>query len=677
MPLLTIANLRHGYGTHIVLDGVTVSIDPGEKVGLVGRNGGGKSTLMKIVAGVLSADSGSVQVQRNARVGYLSQEPRLDPEETLRDAAEGAFAELHRLHGELHAVFDRMATAEGDELDKLLRRQSDLEQRIETAGGYAIDHRIDATLHGLGFTDDQFTQKVGSLSGGQRGRLGLVRLLLEEPDLLLLDEPTNHLDIVGREWLETFLADEYHGAVIVVSHDRWLLDRVVHRILEVDGGELREYPGNYAKFLELRRERQLTQQRDWAKQMDKVKAEQQFIMRYKAGQRAKQARGRATRLERFKSGMAERPVELDVMNLRLPKPPRVGDAIIVAEGVAKAYGDIALFSDLDLRIAPGDRIGIIGPNGAGKTTLVRALLGEIPVDAGVLKVSPRASVGYLRQTHDHLDPMQSVWQHLQQVIVSLDGGAYASEQQARDLAGAFLFSGSDQEKAIGNLSGGEKMRMVLAGLMASAKNLLVLDEPTNHLDIPSAERLEQTLAKDDDEGGYAGALLLISHDRALLEATCDRLVVLDGNGNARVFDGTYTEWREQDLRGRQAQDAAQRAERKAADEATKRRAAQATPSTAAASQSPGKSSGKTPARTSAGTNPTVNALADKLAKMSMEAIESRIETVQSRIAEIDEQLVDPRVYGDAKKLRQLEQERTKLSDELEPLEFEWARRADG
>ncbi|MCA9283567.1 MAG: ABC-F family ATP-binding cassette domain-containing protein [Phycisphaerales bacterium] len=655
MPLLTVSNLRHAYGTHLVLDGATFSLEPGEKVGLVGRNGCGKSTLMRIIEGVLKPDSGSVQLQRNARAGYLSQEPRFDPEETLREAAEGAFAELHEAHRQLHRVFDDMATAEGDALDRLLRRQADLEHRVETLGGYAIDHRIDATLHGLGLTDEQFALPTRSLSGGQRGRLGLARLLLEEPDLLLLDEPTNHLDIAGREWLETFLAEEYHGAVLVVSHDRWLLDRVVSRIIEVDRGSTREYPGNYHKFIELRRERQLTQARDFEKQMDRVKSEQAFILRYKAGQRAKQARGRASRLERFKAGMDERPVELEVMNLRLPKPPRVGDSVVFVEGLSKRYGDNVLFEGLDLRIAPGDRIGIIGPNGAGKTTLVRAMLGEVEADEGKIRLSARASVGYLRQTHENLDPDLTVWEYLQRVIIGVDGGAKASEQQARDLAGAFLFSGQDQEKTIGVLSGGEKMRMVLAGLMASAKNLIVLDEPTNHLDIPSAERLEQTLAKDPDDGGYEGALLLISHDRALLEATCDRLVVLDGHGGIRVFEGRFSDWHEQEDTRKRAADLASKA---ASEAEAKRRAAE---------------NAKQPASKPKG---GADRKADPLAQLSLQQLEQRIEKGQARIQAIDREMVDPKVYSDGRKVGKLQAERDKLMGELEPLEFEWARRAD-
>jgi ATP-binding cassette subfamily F protein 3 len=649
MPLLTLSNVHHAYGNQVVLDGAGCSIEAGEKVGLVGRNGTGKTTLMKVILGQLRPDRGDVQLQRTARVGYLSQDPQFDPGDTLRDAAEGAFAELHALHLEINALYEKMAEASGEELERMLKQQARLESRIEAAGGYAIDHRIDATLHGLGFTDEQFTIAVENLSGGQKGRLGLARLLLEAPDLLLLDEPTNHLDIAGRQWLETFLAEEYPGAVIVVSHDRWLLDRVVARILEVEQGVVRDYPGNYDRYVELRRERQLTQARVHDKQQGHIRREQQFIRRYKAGQRAKQARGRESRLERFKQQqLVERPLELETMRLELPKARPGGEQVVVAEGLTKRYDALTLFENLDLAIVRGDRIGVIGPNGAGKTTLVRCLLGETAPDGGSVRLGSRISVGYYRQLHEHLDMSLNVWQYLQSVIVSLDGAARASEQQARDLAGAFLFSGIEQDKALADLSGGERSRAVIAGLVAGAHNLLVLDEPTNHLDIPSAERLEQALSRD---GGYDGALLLISHDRALLQATCDKLIIFEGGegqGQVRLFEGSYRDWLE-----RGAREAEERAAAGGNGERKPRR--------------------DPPVRKPKETAPPA---ANPLAALSLERLEQRIEGIETEIASIDAQLLDPQVYSDGDRCRALQQRRSELQGELGPVETEWARRAE-
>jgi ATP-binding cassette subfamily F protein 3 len=648
MSLLTAANVHFRHGTRTILDGATLSVEPGEKIGLVGRNGSGKTTLMSILLGRLEADEGQVSFQRSARLGYLTQDPELDPSETLRGEAESAFAELHRLHREINGIYDAMATAEPDELEKLMTRQARLEGEIEAAGGYAVDHKIDATLHGLGFTDDQFGLPVSGLSGGQKGRLALAKLLLEAPDLLLLDEPTNHLDIDGRRWLENFLSDEYSGAVLVVSHDRWLLDRVVSRIIEVERGRIREYPGNYHKYRELRLERQLTDSRVHEKQLDRIRSEEAFIRKFKAGQRAKQARGRETRLERYKQNeLVEKPIELQTMKLQLPKAPRSGDQVVVAEGLAKRYGDLTLFENFDFHMTRGERIGIIGPNGTGKSTLVKCLLGDLEPDEGSIRLGSRISVGYYRQLHEGLDLSLTVWQYLQSVITSLDGQAKASEQQARNLAGAFLFSGAEQDKILGDLSGGERGRAMLAGLVAGAHNLLVLDEPTNHLDIPSAERLEEAMSP---KGGYDGSLILISHDRALLERTCDRLIVFDGvNPTPTDFAGTYSEWRAK------ADAAAQEAEQARRD-AT---AAAAKATAAAKSKSRGTSGG-----------------GGALSKLSLEQLEGRIEKAESRIREIDKLMCDPDVYSDHARCTKLGDERSKLVGELEPLEFEWASRAD-
>ena len=651
MPLVTASNLRVTLGAKQVLDGATFGLEPGERVGLVGRNGCGKTTLLKILCNTAKMDSGDVSLQRGVRLGYMAQEHRFDVGDTMRTAASKAMAEADQAKIALDAVFEAMATAEGDELQRLLDRQVELEEAIERGGGWSSDHLVDAVLHGLGFVDEQFDIPVTGLSGGQKARLSLARLLLQNPDVILLDEPTNHLDIDGCKWLENFLAETFKGAVVVISHDRRLLDRVVHRIEEIHDGRVRSYPGNYEAFVALRAERHMTQMRVHEKQLDKIRSEERYIMRYKAGQRAKQARGRATRLERFKRDeLVERPIELDSMRISLPSGPRVGDSVLVAEGISKRLGDRQLFKNLDLFIAPGDRIGIIGPNGTGKTTLVRTLLGELEPDTGTIKRSPKMHAGWFRQTHEHLDRTLNIWQHLQRTVPARPGGSKLTEQEARNLAGAFLFSGIEQEKALGELSGGERARAVIAGLVAGGHNLLVLDEPTNHLDIPSAERLEEALAMDPDDGGFDGALLLVSHDRALLASTCDRLIVMDGHGNASLFDGTYDEW-----------ETKRAADAKAA--ATPKESPRRAPTPAPAAKPSPK-----PAEPKGKRSPLDN--------KSAEELESAIARMNARKTAIDEDLVSPALARDRAKLDRLLKEREQLEKDLAGHEEAWLRKAD-
>ena len=651
MSLLTVTNIRHTYGTRIVLDGVILSVERGEKIGLVGRNGSGKTTLMRIIRGDMEPDSGSSQLQKGARIGYLSQHPEFEETDTVQEAAARAFEKLNALHRELNAVYEEMAEADEKTLDRLLKRQADLETEISSEGGYAIDHKIDATLHGLGFTEEQVAQKVSTLSGGEKARLGLARLLLESPDMLLLDEPTNHLDIDGRQWLEDFLANEYEGAVLVVSHDRWLLDRVVKRIVEVERGVLRDYPGNYHDYISLRQERMLTDSRKHAKQLDKIRSEEACIRTFKEGQRAKQARGRASRLERFKEKeLVERPMELDVMKLKLPQPQRVGDILIATEGLEQKFDERVMFENFDIVVRPGDRIGIIGPNGVGKTTLIRTILGDLQSVSGEVRKSPRLSVGWFRQNQSHIDLTLTVWEYLQSVIVSNDGDARASEQQARDLAGAFLFSGREQDKQLETLSGGERARAVLAGLVSAAHNLVILDEPSNHLDIPAAERLEQSLTSFGDKGKHGGAILLVSHDRALLESTCTQLIVFDADGSLEIFQGRYSEHLAQkEAKSRDLEQAKARQK-------------------------------KAPAKTSAGKDEqkkkNKNRKKNPLEKLSMKDLEKKIEQFEGRLREIDEALGEPDIWKDHQACERLQNERVKIREDLEPIEFEWSRRAE-
>ena len=660
MPVLTAANLGLSYGEVVVLEGVSLSIEPGQRIGIVGRNGAGKTTLLRMLAGTVKPDAGEVVLSGGARRGYLEQDPQFDPEMTVIEAAGQAFADLHAAHAELDGLFQQMGDATGDALDKLLKRQAELEKRIEAAGGYAVEHRVEAVLHGLGFSDEQFDQATRGLSGGQRSRLALAKVLLGEPDIVLLDEPTNHLDIQGRLWLEGFLSEEFGGAVAMISHDRRLLDRVVDRIIEVEHTRLVEYPGNYTKFRELRAERREAQLRAYEKQQTQFKREEAFIRKFKAGQRAKQARGRESRLERSKATeQIERPLELAQLRIDLPKADRSGDIVVSVRDLAKRYerdgGELVLFDGLDLQIGRGERWAIVGPNGAGKTTLVRCLLGELAPDRGSVNLGTRLSIGHFRQRAEHLDPERTVVRELQRQV-ELESGAQLNEQQTRDLAGMFLFSGDDQEKEVGVLSGGERARLTLASLLASSKNLLVLDEPTNHLDIPSAERLERILRSPEDGGTYEGTLILISHDRALIDGTCEHLIVLDGQGGARVFAGTYSEWEAQ--QGQAQKPKAQRAVQPA--KGGKEPARGTAPAGSAASAVPKAGAEKRKSRFS---------------WMRIDQLEERLHELESDVAAIDEDLGRPETWTDATRTQRLTEARGRLKAELEEIEEEWLHRA--
>ncbi len=676
MPILAATNIELAYGDRRILDGVSLSVEPGERVGMVGRNGCGKSSLFKVLTGTLKPDAGQVVVQGGARAAYLAQEPEFDGTRTLLDEAQAAFSHIDELEAELHDVFESMAGAEGDDLERLLRRQESIEKKIDAAGGLATRHKVEIVLHGLGFTDSQFTVPVTGLSGGQRARLALAKILLGEPDILLLDEPTNHLDIQGRLWLEEFLTTEFRGAVLMISHDRYLLDAVVSRIIEVEpipnqGGRLIEYPGNYRDFRKLRAERLEAQRRAWENQQTKFRQEEAFIRKYKAGQRAKQARGRESRLEREKATLTiERPLNSASMKLELPKAERTGDLVATVRGLGKRYpnddgSSRVLFHDLNLTIERGQRWGILGPNGAGKTTLVRCILGELAADEGSVSLGTKLSVGYFRQSHEAIDPDLTVVRYLQKIVRTECPDQLLSEQAARNLAGAFLFSGESQEKELGLLSGGERARAALAGLMASAKNVLVLDEPTNHLDIPSAERLEDALRLPREgeraDALFDGTLILISHDRALLDACCDQLIVLDGEGNARAFSGNYSEWH--------AKQEAKKAEG-ASQTATKARAKPpATIANTASNPAAMKPAGAKPA----GEDKPVKS---KWSWMRIEQLEEKIAFLEGRIAEIDRALDDPDIWTEIDRANALTTERDELKTELEGVEAEWLRKAE-
>jgi len=658
MPILSATNITLQFGDDVILDGVSLTLEPAERIGIVGRNGCGKSTLIKIIAGVLKPTDGSVSSSK-ATIGYLHQNPNLNPDHTLRQAVASAFDYIKELNTKLHDIFDTMGDASPEELDQLLKEQAKIEHQIDAQGGLVNDHKVDQILHGLGFTDAQFNIKVPDLSGGQKARVALGKLLLQDPSVLLLDEPTNHLDIQGREWLESFLRNEFKGAVILISHDRYMLDRVVHRIVEVEQARLIEYPGNYAAFRKQRIERRMVQLRAYEKQKSGFKKEEAFIAHFKAGQRAKQAKGRESRLNRAKTQTIERPLELSDLRLSLPKAQRAGDIVIAARSLTKQYknddgSDKVLFKNLNVRVERGQRWGIVGPNGSGKSTLIRCILGEQELDQGTVKLGANLDIGHFSQTHENIDMSKTVFRHIQDTVKkNTDERVVLSELQARTIAGAFLFSGEDQQRQLQSMSGGEKARAVLAGLLASAKNLLILDEPTNHLDISSAERIEATFARTvhnpktgkTTSGAYQGTAILISHDRALIDAVCDHLVILDGQGNAEIFAGTYTEWRTQ-------------IQERSAPKSKPAQKSSAAPTPATPKPAPQQPTKKS-----------------KFSWMPLNQIEERMTDLEIKLKTLDAQLNDPDIWKDIDHANTVTTERDTCKAELDDLEEEWVRKS--
>ncbi|MEM1209492.1 MAG: ABC-F family ATP-binding cassette domain-containing protein [Planctomycetota bacterium] len=681
MALLSVANLVFGYGNEPLLDGVSLTVAAGEHVGLVGRNGCGKSTLLKLIAqlpGLNPPLSGQVQLARQASAGYLRQEHQFDWSLTLRQEAGRAFAHLAKLHEDLEKTAHDMGDADGEKLDALLKRYEQLEEKINAAGGYAVDHKIDAILLGLGLPKQTWEVNTADLSGGQKARLSLAKLLLAEPDVLLLDEPTNHLDIAGRQWLEEFLAS-YAGAVVLISHDRWMLDRVVRKIYELEKGRLVEYPGNYTQYRELRQTRYLEQQRSYEKQQTKIKQEQAFIDRYRAGQRSKQAQGREKKLARYvEQNTIEAPPELDVMKLNFGRIPRCADRVFQVHNLTKNYDGKKLFNGFTLEIHRGDRVGIIGPNGAGKSTLIKCLLGELTPDTGTTKPGTGLDVGHFKQTHENLNLDLTVVDYLKVVLPE------TAEQGARDLAGAFLFRGQEQDRPMAGFSGGERARAVLAGLVAGGHNVLVLDEPTNHLDIPSAERMEEALSQytakrqgysSKGDVGVEGTLILISHDRTLLDALCDQIIALDGEGHITHFLGNYTEYHDAleagKIKGFTPGPHAPGSDNGSAEAKKKPAEPEKTKTSGAPKKS--KNKNKSPNRQTA---KSPNQRRGSASKISQAKLESTIEKLESRLHEIDFAMLTPEVYENGDKLAELKAEREKVQTELTPLESEWAARAE-
>jgi energy-dependent translational throttle protein EttA len=528
-------------GGREVFRGITLAFLPGVKIGVLGINGAGKSTLMKIMAGMDTDFGGEAWAAEGVRVGYLEQEPQLDPDKTVGENVEEAFAGLKAALVRFNEISEKFAEPmSDDEMNDLLTEQADLQTKIDAEEGWDLDRRVDIALDALRCPPAD--APITTLSGGERRRVALCRLLLEKPDLLLLDEPTNHLDAESVAWLEHTLRD-YAGTVMIVTHDRYFLDNVTGWILEIERGRGYPFEGNYSSWLEQKRKRLQQEEKEESARQRALAMEQEWIA---ASPRARQAKNRA-RIQRYEEMLARSQEQVaGVAEIVIPPGPRLGNVVIEAEGLRKGYGNNLLIDDLNFRLPPGGIVGVIGPNGAGKTTLFRMIIGQEQPDAGALRVGETVKLGYVDQSRDSLNANNNVWQEISggEDLIYLGKRGVAS----RAYVGAFNFKGPDQQKKVGLLSGGERNRVHLAKMLKTEHNVILLDEPTNDLDVDTLRALEDALIE------FAGCAVIISHDRWFLDRLATHILSFEGDSHVEWFEGNFEAY-EEDKRRRLGADA--------------------------------------------------------------------------------------------------------------------------
>jgi ATP-binding cassette subfamily F protein 3 len=626
MSIVTANKLAKSYGAQDVFWDVSLRIARGDKIGLVGPNGSGKTTLLRIIAGLETPTAGHVYRARSLRIAYLPQEAELSSQRTLYEEMLTVFTDLRAQEAELRRLERQMANPAQHE--GALKRYGETLQAFELAGGYRYESEIKMVLAGLGFPEEEQHQPLSILSGGQKTRALLAKLLLSQPDLLLLDEPTNHLDLAATQWLEEYLAN-WKGSLVVVAHDRYFLDKVAKRVWELSLGRLEDYPGNYSHYSTLRAERMERRLAEYEAQQKHIEKTEDFIRRYMAGQRTKEAQGRQKRLDRLPR--LERPREAKRIHLSIETDLRGADLVLVTEGLAIGYqpGPF-LFTCPDLCLRRGERTALLGPNGSGKTTFLKTAIGEVSPLAGLVKIGQNVKFGYLAQAHEGLDNEKTV---LDEILEARN----LPLEKARGFLGRFLFSGDDVFKLVGDLSGGERSRVALAKLTLEGANFLLLDEPTIHLDIASQEILEEVLADFD------GTILLVSHDRYLINALATQVWVIE-DGELRVYDGNFSDYEEQRSREQEARDKGQGIRDKGPGTRDKGLGAR----------------GK---RQEAG---------GKRQGVRVKELEEEIVALEAQLAALGEELVTASVAQDAESLRELGLKYQRMDGELQQLLAQWA-----
>lgn len=639
--LFRLSDVWKSYGGTEILKGVSFQVNPNEKVGLVGRNGAGKTTVFRIITGQEAPDDGGVFKMNGLKLGLLDQHVDFGEAETVHTAALSAFKEIHDMEAEMRRL---EATMETDHSEAVLNRYADLQTEFEHADGFSYSAKAESVLLGMGFTADSWGDDVRTLSGGQKNRLGMVRLLLSGSDVLLLDEPTNHLDVEAVEWLEEFLKT-YDRSYVVISHDRYFLDRTTNRVIEMDRGQAISYKGNYSSYLEERELRREQQIREYENQQALINKTQEFIRRNLEGQKTKQAKSRRTmlaKMERIEAVQSERSGG----NFGLRQVQRTGINVLTVEDLSIGYGEKVLAEHLTFSLHRGDALGIIGGNGTGKTTLIKTILGNIRELGGNIHWGTKVNIGYYSQNLEGLTPRNEVIQELRNVAPMVDNGTL------RGFLAKFLFMGDDVFKPVSALSGGEKGRLALAKLIYSQKNVLVLDEPTNHLDIPSRESLENALEE------YDGTIITVSHDRFFLDKIASQMLSFEADGTVLSYDGNYTEFHDWKL-------------------AAGPQVADQQPPAAAASERGAIATGSTKAETRpVGNVSTLSKNQQNQLEKRIKQIESELPVLEDRVSKLTADMADPKIASDFARLAEITKNLTETEDKIKDLYTEWESAAE-
>ena len=633
--ILSCQGISKSFGEKVILEDASFHIEEREKAALIGNNGAGKTTLLRIIMEEIHADAGQVVLAKDKRIGYLAQYQDVQGHLSVYEELLSTKQYIIDMEERLRAMEVQMKNASGEELDRLMNSYTRLTHEFELENGYAYKSELMGVLNGLGFTEEDFTKQVATLSGGQKTRVALGKLLISKPDILLLDEPTNHLDMESIAWLETYLLN-YPGAVFIVSHDRYFLDKVVTKVIEIDAGQVRMYAGNYSAYAEKKAQLRDAQYKAYLNQQREIKHQEAVIVKLKSFNREKSIKRAESREKMLnKIQRINKPIEVQ-SQMRLSLEPRVvsGNDVLTVEDLAKSFPQQKLFSNISFQIKRGERVALIGNNGTGKTTMLKILNGLLDADAGSFSLGAKVQIGYYDQEHHVLHAEKTIFEEISDTYPTL------TETQIRNMLAAFLFTGDDVFKVISSLSGGERGRVSLAKLMLSEANFLILDEPTNHLDIASKEILEEAL------NSYTGTVLYVSHDRYFINQTATRILDLTNQSVVNyIGDYDYYLEKKEELTEKYAP---------SAQEATEE-AKEETPSE-------GKLTWQQQKEEQARKRKQENEL---------KKVEKRIEELETRDKEIDDTLVLPDVCTNVGRCAELSREKDKIQAELEELYEKW------